>query len=128
MMVARPVVLPWETPKGRRPTREERAEVAPLADGRRNRSAGAGATYYDRDDGCNEAPHCLTCPLPECRYDRDQRRGMKVGPNVRTEALLEDVKKLRGEGLGPTAVARKLGRSPRMANRYFAMIDGRKVY
>ncbi len=22
-----------------------------------------------RDDGCEVAPHCLTCPLPRCRYD-----------------------------------------------------------
>lgn len=21
------------------------------------------------DDGCSLAPHCLTCPLPVCRYD-----------------------------------------------------------
>ncbi len=25
------------------------------------------ATY--RDDGCDLHPHCLTCPLPVCRYD-----------------------------------------------------------
>ncbi len=22
-----------------------------------------------RDDGCDIHPHCLTCPLPRCRYD-----------------------------------------------------------
>ncbi len=22
-----------------------------------------------RDDGCDVHPHCLTCPLPRCRYD-----------------------------------------------------------
>lgn len=32
----------------------------------------AGALPEDvryRDDGCDIHPHCLTCPLPRCRYD-----------------------------------------------------------
>lgn len=26
-------------------------------------------TAFMPDDGCDLAPHCLSCPLPQCRYD-----------------------------------------------------------
>lgn len=123
-----PRALPWETPKGRRPTREERAETAPLPAGQRHRSPGTGATYYDRDDGCNKAPHCLTCPLPECRYDRASRLGMDEGPQAATDAILETVRILRAEGKARAAIALAVRRTPRMVNRYFRMLGGRPVY
>ena len=38
--------------------------------------------YPYRDDGCEVSPHCLRCPLPQCKYDdlgwfqRQKRNGM----------------------------------------------------
>ncbi len=42
--------------------------------------------YPYRDDGCEVAPKCLNCPLPQCKYDdpgwmqrqRRQRRDLEV--------------------------------------------------
>lgn len=39
------------------------------------------------DDGCDVAPHCLSCPLPACRYD--VVGGVRTMRNeVRDEAII----------------------------------------
>ena len=55
-----------------------------------------GATTY-RDNGCDVAPNCLKCPLPECRYAApDGIRGIKLlqrNPEIarlRREGMAED--------------------------------------
>lgn len=38
-----------------------------IARAKRNGTLPENTVY--RDDGCDIHPHCLTCPLPVCRYD-----------------------------------------------------------
>ncbi len=44
------------------------ASAAALVLRRVRRDALPEELHY-RDDGCDIHPHCLTCPLPRCRYD-----------------------------------------------------------
>ncbi|MEX0799847.1 MAG: helix-turn-helix domain-containing protein [Dehalococcoidia bacterium] len=48
-------------------TRTEEAPVRDLL--RRVRRDALPEEISYRDDGCDIHPHCLTCPLPRCRYD-----------------------------------------------------------
>jgi hypothetical protein len=53
-----------------------------------------------RDEGCELFPSCLSCPLPQCRYDGPERRQM--------------AKELRNEEVvcASTARATRYGSSP----------------
>ena len=51
--------------------------------------------YHYEDTGCEVSPSCLTCPLPQCKYDdplwfqryRRITRDMKVWSTMQSEAL-----------------------------------------
>jgi len=45
------------------------------------------ANYY-RDEGCELAPSCLACPLPQCRYDTPTG-GRWLGNRPRDAEILE---------------------------------------
>jgi hypothetical protein len=59
-----------------------------------------------RDDGCEIAPRCLECPLPQCRYDL---------PPKRAGALLREaeLRRLLAEGLTADEAAERMGVSRR---------------
>lgn len=61
---------------------------------------------YYRDTGCELAPRCLACPLPQCRYDL---------PPKRAQALLRAAKlrPLLAEGLTVDEAAARLDVSRR---------------
>ena len=63
-----------------------------------------------RDTGCDIAPRCLECPLPQCRYDL---------PPKRAGALLREAKlrRLLAEGLTIDAAAERMGVSRRTVFR-----------
>ncbi len=55
-------------------------------------------------DGCEVAPHCLECPLKECKYDNPRA--------YRAYKLAKEVKKtiqLLKQGLPPSEVAKIMG-------------------
>ena len=62
-----------------------------------------------RDDGCDLAPSCLECPLPECKYEsrvrlaerRSMARSMRETINVKEIAVRT--------GVSPRTVYRDLG-------------------
>jgi hypothetical protein len=65
-----------------------------------------------RDDGCNIHPQCLTCPLPQCRYeDRGGLRGMMNAHRDR------EIVALRMKGVGAAEVASRFGISRRTVFR-----------
>ncbi len=71
------------------------------------------ATY--RDDGCDLHPHCLTCPLPVCRYDvPGGKRAVLAAPRNQMIASL------RRSGKTVPIVARLLGVSRRTVVRVSA--------
>jgi len=51
--------------------------------------------YHYEDTGCEVSPSCLTCPLPQCKYDdpvwfqrhRRMARDMKVWATMQSESL-----------------------------------------
>lgn len=51
--------------------------------------------YHYEDTGCEVSPSCLTCPLPQCKYDdptwfqrhRRMARDMKVWTTMQSESL-----------------------------------------
>lgn len=63
-----------------------------------------------RDDGCEIAPHCLSCPLPACRYDL---------PPKRAGALLREgqLRELLRSGLTCDQAAVRMGVSRRTVFR-----------
>ncbi|MGH2586759.1 MAG: helix-turn-helix domain-containing protein [Dehalococcoidia bacterium] len=42
-----------------------------------------------RDDGCDIHPHCLTCPLPACRYEMPPGRARALAQAAALAQLLE---------------------------------------
>lgn len=62
-------------------------------------------THY-RDDGCEIAPKCLECPLPQCRYDLPPKR---AGALMREAEL----RRLLAEGLTADEAAVRMGVSRR---------------
>ncbi|MBI2913574.1 MAG: helix-turn-helix domain-containing protein [Chloroflexi bacterium] len=43
-----------------------------------------------RDDGCDIHPHCLTCPLPRCRYDAPG--GLRALLNARRDRQIVELR------------------------------------
>ena len=65
--------------------------------------------YPYRDDGCEVAPSCLDCPLPQCKYDdpmwyRRERRSQRDQKVLRIQAQ---------KGLTVAQLARHFGVSQR---------------
>ena len=63
-----------------------------------------GLSYAD--NGCDIHPHCLTCPLPVCRYDVPER-------SQRGKMRLDEINELLAAGLTAVAVAARLNVSTR---------------
>lgn len=68
--------------------------------------------YYDT--GCNLHPHCLTCPLERCQYER----GVEPIITERAHATAATVTHLRLQGLPRAVIAAMLGISERTVSRY----------
>ena len=64
------------------------------------------------DDGCEVAPHCLECPLSACRYEL--HNGLN---SIRAGLRREEIPRLKGMGVGPDAIALRLGISKRSVFR-----------
>lgn len=64
------------------------------------------------DNGCSISPHCLTCPLPSCRYDNGQGLVRAKLP-VRNETII----KLYNELVSIPEIALFLGVSVRTVYR-----------
>ena len=65
------------------------------------------------DDGCELAPHCLTCPLPRCKHD------VPLATQRRWQRMI-DAQALAAEGLTVQAIAERLGSSERVVHRDLA--------
>jgi len=61
-----------------------------------------------RDDGCEIHPHCLTCPLPRCRYD--EPGGLKGMLNAARD---RQIVALRTRGIAVEDIADRFGVSRR---------------
>lgn len=64
-------------------------------------------THY-RDDGCEVHPHCLSCPLPRCRYE--EPGGLRALLNERRDREIVD---LRLRGVSVEELADRFGVSRR---------------
>ena len=71
------------------------------------------------DDGCDIHPHCLTCPLPRCRYD--ERGGLRALLNTYRD---QQVLTLRQQGLAVDAIARRFRLSRRTVFRVLSKDNG----
>lgn len=72
-----------------------------------------------RDDGCDIHPHCLTCPLPRCRYD--EPGGLRALLNeYRGQQMLA----LRRQGATVDALAQRFRLSRRTVFRVLASARG----
>ena len=69
-----------------------------------------------RDDGCDIHPHCLTCPLPRCRYD--ESGGIRALLNAPRDA---EILALRDEGLLIRQLAARFGLKKRQVYRIQAV-------
>ncbi len=71
-----------------------------------------------RDDGCDIHPHCLTCPLPRCRYDEPGGlRGILIAGRD------QDVVRLRLQGVSVDRLAGRFRLSRRTVFRILARSD-----
>lgn len=61
-----------------------------------------------RDDGCDIHPHCLTCPLPRCRYD--EPGGLRALLNAYRDRQIVE---LRQRGVAVDELAQRFGLSRR---------------
>lgn len=61
-----------------------------------------------RDDGCDIHPHCLTCPLPRCRYE--EPGGLKAMLNGMRD---RQIVSLRTRGIPVEEIADRFGVSRR---------------
>ncbi len=74
-----------------------------------------------RDDGCDIHPHCLTCPLPRCRYDAPG--GLRTLLNAyRDRRIIE----LRQGGIEVEELARRFSVSRRTVFRVLEKRNGQK--
>ena len=71
-----------------------------------------------RDDGCDIHPHCLSCPLPRCRYD--EPGGLR---SILIAGRNQDVVKLRLQGESVDRLARRFHLSRRTVFRILARSD-----
>ena len=72
-----------------------------------------------RDDGCDIHPHCLSCPLPRCRYD--EPGGLRALLN---EYRGQQMQALRRQGLSVDALALRFRLSRRTVFRILAKANG----
>ena len=68
-----------------------------------------------QDDGCDIAPKCLECPLPQCRYDLPQG-----AYTLKIERRIGEARDLLAAGRSVDEVAEELGVSRRTIFRYQA--------
>ena len=61
-----------------------------------------------RDDGCDIHPHCLTCPLPRCRFD--EPGGLRALINAYRDRQIAE---LRQRGVPVEELAQRFGLSRR---------------
>jgi len=61
-----------------------------------------------RDDGCTIHPHCLTCPLPRCRYE--DRRGVRA---ILNEPRDRQIVEMREKGVRVPELSERFGVSRR---------------
>ncbi len=71
-----------------------------------------------RDDGCDIHPHCLSCPLPRCRYD--EPGGLR---SILIAGRDQDVVKLRLRGESVDRLAGRFRLSRRTVFRILARSD-----
>ena len=71
-------------------------------------------THY-ADDGCDIHPHCLTCPLPRCRYE--EPGGLRALLNAYRD---QQILALRRQGLPADAIAQRFHLSRRTVFRILA--------
>ena len=96
----------YADPLGQLPGAESESDFDP---------ADAIAAAYP-DTGCDVAPHCLECPLPQCRYENrawwDRNKHMLD--------WLAMVRVIQSENLTPDAAAARFGKSRRQIQRIVA--------
>ncbi|HZP26120.1 MAG TPA: helix-turn-helix domain-containing protein [Dehalococcoidia bacterium] len=68
-----------------------------------------------RDDGCEVHPHCLSCPLPRCRYE--EPGGLRALLNHERDL---QIRRLHAHGLRADALARRFAISRRTVFRALA--------
>lgn len=73
-----------------------------------------------RDDGCDVHPHCLTCPLPRCRYD--EPGGVRALLNAYRDRQIVG---LRRDGLTVDELARRFRISRRTVFRVLGKNNGK---
>lgn len=66
-----------------------------------------------RDQGCDLSPSCLRCPLPKCRYDK-QEGGKRVSKRLRD---LEIFRQRTASGRGVSELATEFDLSKRTIQR-----------
>lgn len=71
-----------------------------------------------RDTGCNEHPHCLTCPLLVCVHDRPHGQ-----MDLNVERRRDQVLSLRDGGLKPREIALALSISESTVFRMLRRAD-----
>lgn len=69
--------------------------------------------YLYHDDGCEVAPRCLECPLPQCKYDNP--RWYQVEMRRRRDQRV--LKAHRTRGLSVTQLAHRFAVSERTVHR-----------
>lgn len=77
------------------------------------------------DDGCEVAPKCLSCPLPECRYDIAPdvvRAELNRAQAQRAAERAATARAMSAEGRSPQEIAAALGISLRSTYRYLAEV------
>ncbi len=101
-----------------RPPREPKQAPRPSADHPWRRGADAYADGRDcRDDGCELARSCLSCPLPQCKYD---------SPNPQRQLRDEQIAAaLRGKVTPISKIAERHGVSRRTVFRVAAEMAGK---
>ena len=72
-----------------------------------------------RDDGCEVAPRCLTCPLVRCKYD--EPRGVLT---IRNRSRNDDVRVERAGGALVDEIATRFGITRRTVFRILATKAG----
>ena len=72
-----------------------------------------------RDDGCDIHPHCLTCPLPRCRYD--EPGGVRAMLNAYRD---EQIVALRHDGAPVDQIAERYRLSRRTVFRILSSASG----
>ena len=69
--------------------------------------------YHYRDDGCEVAPACLQCPLPQCKYD-EPRPILRVRRDQRDQEI---IRQWQAEQLSVPVLARRFNVSTRTITR-----------